>query len=58
MWRITDKGRQFVNNTLRVPKKVYVYNDVVEAWATEDVSIEDCFKERFDYQDAMRRTWI
>lgn len=57
MWRITDKGRQFVNNNLRVPKKVYVYNDVVEAWTPEDVCIEDCFTERFDYQDAMRRIW-
>ncbi len=58
MWRITDKGRQFVNKQLRVPKKVYIYNDVVEAWSAEDVDIEECFGERFDYQDAMRRTWI
>ena len=57
MWRITDKGRQFVNNNLRVPRKVYIYNDVVEAWTPEDVCIEDCFAERFDYQDAMRRIW-
>lgn len=57
MWRITKKGRQFVNNNLRVPRKVYIYNDVVEAWTPEDVCIEDCFAERFDYQDAMRRIW-
>jgi hypothetical protein len=57
MWRITDKGRQFVNNNLRVPRKVYIYNDVVEAWTPEDVCIEDCFAERFDYQDAMRKIW-
>ena len=58
MWRITDKGRQFVNNQLRVSKKVYIYNDVVEAWSPEDVSIEECFAEHFDYRDAMRQVWI
>lgn len=58
MWRITDKGRQFVANNLRVPRKVYIYNDVVEAWTPEDISIVECFAEQFDYQDAMRRTWI
>jgi hypothetical protein len=59
MWRITDKGRLFVNKQLRVPKKVYIYNDVVEAWSPEDVNVEECFAEHFDYQDAMRRTsWI
>jgi hypothetical protein len=58
MWRITDKGKQFVTNNLRVPKKMYIYNDVVEAWTPEDISISECFAEHFDYQDAMRRVWI
>lgn len=57
MWRLTDKGRAFVNNKLRVPKKVYIYNDVVEAWSPEDIGIEECFAERFDYRDAMRMIW-
>jgi len=57
IWRATDKGRDFVNGTIRVPKKVYIYNDVVEAWSPESANIGECFGEFFDYQDAMRSTW-
>ena len=58
VWRATDKGKSFASGAIRVPKKVYIYNDVVEAWSPEDVSISECFGEYFDYQDAMRATWI
>ena len=53
LWRPTDLGYDFVNTGARVPKKVFTYNDQVEAHSTESVAIYQCFKQQFDYQEVM-----
>ena len=53
LWRPTALGYDFVNAGARVPKKVFTYNDQVEAHSTETVAIHQCFKQQFDYQDVM-----
>lgn len=52
-WCVTDKGLDFLNNGARIPKKVFTYNDTVEAYSAETVTIRDCFKDNFDYQATM-----
>ena len=53
LWRPTALGYDFVNTGARVPKKVFTYNDQVEAHSTETVAIYQCFKQQFDYQEVM-----
>lgn len=53
LWRPTALGYDFVNAGARVPKKVFTYNDKVEAHSTETVAIHQCFKQQFDYQEVM-----
>lgn len=53
LWRPTDLGYEFASSRKRVPKKVFTYNDEVEGHSTETVSIDQCFKHHFDYQEVM-----
>ena len=53
LWRPTDLGYEFASARKRVPKKVFTYNDEVEGHSTETVSIDQCFKHHFDYQEVM-----
>lgn len=53
LWRPTALGYDFVNAGARVPKKVFTYNDQVEAHSAETVAIHQCFKQQFDYQEVM-----
>jgi hypothetical protein len=52
-WRITERGRQFIDGHITVPKKAYIYNNAVEGWSDECVSFRDCFGRHFDYQEVM-----
>ena len=53
-WKPTQLGLDFVANNVLVPLAVYTYNDQVEAFSNERVSIVECFKEHFDYKDIMK----
>jgi hypothetical protein len=53
MWRSTTSGCDFVKRKVRVSKKVFTYNDSVEGFSDEKVTIDECFKEYFDYQEIM-----
>ena len=57
LWRITDKGQQFIAGTITVPKKAYIYNNAVEGWSDECVSFRDCFGRKFDYAEVMADTF-
>jgi len=58
LWKATDLGYDFVNARERVPKKVFTYNDEVEGHSTETVSIDQCFKYHFDYQEVMTTHFV
>jgi hypothetical protein len=53
IWRITDKGRQFVEGTILVPKKVLMYNERFLGFDGEDISIRQALGKRFDYTELM-----
>lgn len=54
MWRVTPLGRQFVEGTVSVPKKVYTYKGDVEGQSIDTVKIHQCFKDYFDYEETMK----
>ena len=53
IWRSTQLGRDFAQGEVRVPKKVFTYKGDVEGTSAEEVSISECFKEVFDYEEFM-----
>lgn len=52
-WQITFKGRQFVEGAIQVPKYVRVYNRSLLEFRGEDVSLQDCFDDPFDFERLM-----
>lgn len=53
LWHITDKGIEFVEDRLRLPKYAYVFNDTVYDRGGELVGIRDALGEEFDYYELM-----
>lgn len=55
-WGITEKGKQFVNRSLRVPKRVVMYNDEFLRFdLDETIDIDDALGEDFSYTELMSR---
>lgn len=52
-WKLTEAGKLFVEGKSRVPKYAYSYNNVVEKFSDETVTISDCLKKRFNYSELM-----
>lgn len=54
-WRITDKGRDFVQRRGSVPRQVKIYMDRFKGYVSHDdlVSITDCLGKHFDYLELM-----
>jgi len=52
-WCITDKGRDFVKGTIRLPERVVIYNNECEGFDGDDISIYDALGNRFNYADLM-----
>ena len=53
VWRVTAAGFDFVHHGVRIPKNVFTYNDTVQGFGTETVTIKDCFTDNFDYNATM-----
>jgi hypothetical protein len=54
IWRITTSGVLFVRKRLTVPKKVYVFDDMVQGYSKEHVDIVDCLGKKFSYSELMK----
>lgn len=54
LWRATARGAAFVRGDLTVPKYLFVYDNHVDAVSTEEVSIRQCFKANFSYEELLR----
>lgn len=52
-WRITDKGRQFVQRKITVSKYVLIYNKEFYGFQGAQVFIDDCLGKRFNYTELM-----
>jgi hypothetical protein len=57
LWRPTEKGYQFYDRKIKVPKKAIAYNNKIEGFSKEEVYIDECFKTFFDYNEAMGRNF-
>jgi len=53
LWRVTAKGLHFLCGTINVPRKAFIYNNLVEGWSQEQTSFKDCFGRKFDYAEVM-----
>jgi hypothetical protein len=52
-YRLTDKGRAFVESKIKVPKHVFLYAERFVGTSSEMVSILDASKAFFDYRELM-----
>ena len=53
-YRITGKGRDFVNNNITVLKYLYLYNNKVQATEPDElVNIHTCLTQKFNYNELM-----
>jgi len=55
-WRLTEKGRLFVENNLDIPKHAYIYNNQVRGFSAEEISIVKALGKKFDYAELMGYT--
>ncbi len=52
-WRVTEKGKKFVNNTLRVKEKALLFNNKNYGFIGNDISITDALGNKFNYAELM-----
>lgn len=52
-YRLTRRGRSFVERRLRVPKHVYEFNGEVVAYGDEYVTIREALTDKFVYEELM-----
>ena len=48
-WRLTDKGRAFVNGEIAVPARIHLLNNRVVGWSEATTTIKQALGKRFDY---------
>ena len=51
LWMPTEKGRLFAQGAIHVHKYVYVYNDRVVSMDGDQVTIQDCLGDKFNYEE-------
>jgi len=52
-WRITEKGRDYVEDRIQVPKICMVFNRRARGFSTDLVGIRDALGKDFDYPELM-----
>lgn len=52
-WKITQKGIDFVEGKILLPKYVRTFDNKILGYVGGNVSIHDCLKERFDFSVLM-----
>lgn len=52
-WRITQKGVDFLMDKIKVPKTAIVFDNKLFKLTNDPVSVHDCLKKRFNYNDLM-----
>ena len=53
-YKLTDKGRQFVQEEITVPQTLIWYNGKAEGFEGREVSIRDALGKRFRYDELMK----
>lgn len=52
-WYITDKGERFVRGEIRVPKKIYIFNNKVRRESNELIDFRQAMRNQFDYSEVI-----
>ena len=52
-WTVTDAGRAFLTNQVRVPDRAFVYADAVQGYGLDTVSAKEVMDRKFDYDSMM-----
>lgn len=53
-YRLTDTGRQFVEDKIALSRYVYLYNQEVLRFSQETITIREALGDRFSYAELMR----
>ena len=52
-WRITPKGRQFVERKITVNQYALIYNRLCEGFSVETINISEALGKKFNYNELM-----
>lgn len=55
-WALTKKGKLFIENKIRVPKKVLIYNSKKIGFVEETTNITESLNKKFSYEELMKGT--
>lgn len=58
IWRPTRKGRRFVEAAIRVPERMYVFDNRVLAEARRLITVQEALGTKYHYQEELERTWL
>jgi hypothetical protein len=53
MWSITDRGKDFVKNQIRVPSYCVIFDGTVEGFTGDMIGIKEALNNKFDYAELM-----
>lgn len=53
-WAITEKGKRFVERSLKVPKYIKIYNNKFVGHEGDEISITDALGNKFNYADLIQ----
>lgn len=53
-WRLTEKGTDFVQMGVLLPKYVYIFNDKIDGFSEEQTNIKGCLGKKFNYEELIR----
>lgn len=53
MWKLTDKGKSFIEKKITAPSCVYVFNDKLYYFGDKMINIDEAFKIKFNYKQMM-----
>lgn len=52
-YRITEKGSDFVKGKISVVDRMFVYNQQIQGYGKDEITIFDALRNKFDYNDLM-----
>lgn len=53
-WKITQRGKEFVEDDIDLPEYCLVYNGNVYQWSNDQINIETALTEEFDLEETMK----
>lgn len=54
-WMPTERGVDFVHARILVPARVFLYDNKIEGWSEDTISIQEALGMKFDYTDLMTK---